>query len=138
VFDWNGQLVIRVRQEDYHGDRDEGFRPPGLRVRAPRQDIAGDLLPALAISKAAFAAHLGISRNTLYKLLNEEQPVTLELALRLDKALGNGADPSAIASAGATLARADATPLSRPHLSRRHRLSTHPAPHAPLTNTRAH
>jgi addiction module HigA family antidote len=43
------------------------------------------------MSKAAFAAHLGISRNTLYKLLNEEQPVTLDLALRLGKALGNGA-----------------------------------------------
>jgi addiction module HigA family antidote len=64
---------------------------PALRARAPGRDIAGDLLPALAISKAAFAAHLWISRNTLYKLLNEEQPVTLELALRLDKALGNGA-----------------------------------------------
>ena len=50
-----------------------------------------DVLPALGISKAGFAAHLGISRNTLYKLLNEEKPVTLELALRVGKALGNGA-----------------------------------------------
>jgi addiction module HigA family antidote len=50
-----------------------------------------DVLPELGIAKAAFARHLGISRNTLYKLLNEEQPVTLDIALRLGRALGNGA-----------------------------------------------
>ena len=57
----------------------------------PGEILREDVLPALGMSKAAFAAHIGISRNTLYKLLNEEQPVTLELALRLGTALGNGA-----------------------------------------------
>jgi addiction module HigA family antidote len=45
----------------------------------------------LGISKAAFAKHIGISRNTLYKLLNGQQPVTLDIALRLGRAIGNGA-----------------------------------------------
>jgi len=64
---------------------------PAFAPAHPGEVLREDVLPALGISKAAFAAHLGISRNTLYKLLNEEQPVTLDLALRLGKALGNGA-----------------------------------------------
>jgi len=64
---------------------------PAFAPAHPGEILREDVLPALGLSKAAFAAHLGISRNTLYKLLNEEQPVTLDLALRLGKALGNGA-----------------------------------------------
>jgi addiction module HigA family antidote len=63
---------------------------PALAPAHPGEVLREDVLPALGMSKAAFAAHLGISRNTLYKLLNEEQPVTLDLALRLGKALGDG------------------------------------------------
>jgi addiction module HigA family antidote len=48
------------------------------------------VLPALNISKTAAARHLGISRTTLYELLNEETPVTPQLALRLGKLCGNG------------------------------------------------
>lgn len=63
---------------------------PAFAPAHPGEVLREDVLPALGMSKAAFAAHLGISRNTLYKLLNEEQPVTLDLALRLGKALGDG------------------------------------------------
>ena len=40
----------------------------------------------------AFAKVLGVSRQTLHSILNESRSVTPELALRLGKALGNGAE----------------------------------------------
>ena len=65
-------------------------RYPARKPAHPGETLREDVLPALGMSRAAFARHLQISRNTLYKLLNEQQPVTLDLALRLGKALGNG------------------------------------------------
>jgi addiction module HigA family antidote len=64
---------------------------PAFKPAHPGEILREDVLPELGLSKVAFARHLGVSRNTLYKLLNEEQPVTLDFALRLGKALGNGA-----------------------------------------------
>ena len=43
------------------------------------------------MSKTAIAAALGISRQTLYDILNEKQPVTAEMAVRFGKLFGNGA-----------------------------------------------
>ena len=40
------------------------------------------------MSKTAVA--LGISRQTLYDILNEKQPVTAEMAVRFGKLFGNG------------------------------------------------
>lgn len=47
-------------------------------------------VPALKLSKTAIAEHLGISRQTLYDLLAEKQPVTPQMAVRIGKLLGNG------------------------------------------------
>jgi antitoxin HigA-1 len=47
-------------------------------------------VPALELSKTAIAQHLGISRQTLYDLLAEKQPVTPQMAVRIGKLLGNG------------------------------------------------
>lgn len=47
-------------------------------------------VPALELSKSAIAEHLGISRQTLYDLLAEKQPVTPQMAVRIGKLLGNG------------------------------------------------
>ena len=63
---------------------------PAFKPAHPGEILREEILPALGMPRAAFARHLKISRNTLYKLLNEQQPVTLDLALRLGKALGNG------------------------------------------------
>ena len=49
-----------------------------------------DVLPALGLSRQAFADALGTSRNTLQRLLREESSVTAEMALRLGKVCGNG------------------------------------------------
>ena len=43
------------------------------------------------MSKTAVAGALGISRQTLYDILNEKQPVTAEMAVRFGKLFGNGA-----------------------------------------------
>ena len=57
----------------------------------PGEILREDILPALSKSKTAVAESLGISRQTLYDILNEKQPVTAEMAVRLGKLLGNGA-----------------------------------------------
>ncbi len=49
------------------------------------------IVPALSISKTSLAKSLGISRQTLYDLLAERQPVTPAMALRLQAAFGRSA-----------------------------------------------
>ena len=57
----------------------------------PGELIREDLLPALGVSKTELARSLGISRQTLYDILNERQPVSAEMAIRFGKLFGNGA-----------------------------------------------
>lgn len=47
-------------------------------------------VPALGVSKTQIAGHLGISRQTLYDILAEKQPITPQMAVRIGKLLGNG------------------------------------------------
>jgi addiction module HigA family antidote len=47
-------------------------------------------LPALGIAKTKLADHLGVSRQTVYDLLGEKQPVTPQMAVRIGRLLGNG------------------------------------------------
>jgi antitoxin HigA-1 len=49
-------------------------------------------LPALGRPKTEIAKLLGVSRRTLCDLLEEKQPVTPVMALRLGKLCGNGPD----------------------------------------------
>jgi addiction module HigA family antidote len=44
------------------------------------------------LPKAEVARRLGISRQTLYDILSEKQPVTAAMALRLGKFFGNTPD----------------------------------------------
>ena len=57
----------------------------------PGELIREDLVPALGVSKTHLAKSLGISRQTLYDILKERQPVTAEMAVRFGKLFGNGA-----------------------------------------------
>jgi addiction module HigA family antidote len=66
-----------------HLDHDQAPPHPGEILRE-------DILPALAMSRAALARHLGISIGRLSSLLAEGRPVTLDLAVRLGAALGHG------------------------------------------------
>ncbi|HVU40541.1 MAG: HigA family addiction module antitoxin [Xanthobacteraceae bacterium] len=64
----------------------------GLKPMHPGEMLRQDVLPAIGKSKSEIARLLGISRQTLYDILDEKQPVTPAMALRLGKLLGNGPD----------------------------------------------
>src|SRR5258705_12714852 len=64
----------------------------GLRPMHPGEMLREDVLPALGKSKAEIARLLGISRQTLYDIIAEKQPVTPGIAQRLGKLCGNGAE----------------------------------------------
>ncbi|GAB6042783.1 hypothetical protein JCM17961_34600 [Endothiovibrio diazotrophicus] len=50
------------------------------------------MLPDLGISVSEFARKLGVSRQTLHRILAETHGVSPEMALRLGRFLGNGPD----------------------------------------------
>ena len=64
----------------------------GLRPMHPGEMLREDVLPALGRPKTEIARLLGISRQTLYDILNEKQPITAQMALRIGKLCGNGPD----------------------------------------------
>lgn len=59
---------------------------------SPGELLREEVLPALGKSKSELARLLGISRQTFYDILNEKQPITPRMAVRLGKLLGNGPD----------------------------------------------
>lgn len=62
----------------------------GLRPTHPGELLREDVLPAIGKPKTEIARMLGVSRQTLYDILGERQPVTVPMALRLARLLGNG------------------------------------------------
>ena len=64
----------------------------GLKPLHPGEMLREDVLPALGKTKTEIAALLGISRQTLFDILREKQPITPAMALRFGKLLGNGPD----------------------------------------------
>jgi len=61
----------------------------------PGQPVRQEILPARDRPKTEIAKLLGVSRQTLYDILEEKQPVTPMMALRLGKLCGNGSRPLA-------------------------------------------
>ena len=66
------------------------FPKRGLPPMHPGQLLREEILPALDRPKTEIAKLLGVSRQTLYDILEERQPVTPIMALRLGKLCGNG------------------------------------------------
>src|SRR5258708_21551734 len=64
----------------------------GLPPMHPGELLREEILPALDRPKTEIAKLLGVSRQTLYDILDERQPVTPMMALRLGKLCGNGPD----------------------------------------------
>ncbi|KIZ45870.1 MULTISPECIES: HigA family addiction module antitoxin [Rhodopseudomonas] len=62
----------------------------GLTPIHPGEMLREDVLPALGKTKAELASLLGISRQTLFDILGERQPISPAMALRFGKLLGNG------------------------------------------------
>jgi len=69
-------------------------KPPkrGLPPMHPGQLLREEILPALGRPKSEIARLLGVSRQTLYDILEERQPITPAMAVRLGKLCGNGPD----------------------------------------------
>lgn len=63
--------------------RDQNRKPthPGAIIRE-------DLLPALGITQAQLAHHLGVSRLSVSDILHEKRGVTAEMALRISETIG--------------------------------------------------
>lgn len=68
----------------------EAVRDPKRPAMHPGVILREDIIPAIGRPKAEIARLLGISRQTLYDILDEKQPVTAAMALRLGKLCGNG------------------------------------------------
>jgi antitoxin HigA-1 len=62
----------------------------GLQPMHPGEFLREEILPSLGKSKTEIAGLLGISRQTLFDILKERQPVTPAMALRTGKLRGNG------------------------------------------------
>lgn len=62
-----------------------------IRPTTPGEFLKEDVLPELGITQVAFAKRLGVSHRTISEVLNEKRPVSVDLAWRLGKVLGNGA-----------------------------------------------
>ena len=56
----------------------------------PGDVLREDVLPALGLSVSETARRLGVSRQQLHRILAGTHPVTVEMALRLGKLIGNG------------------------------------------------
>ena len=65
-------------------------RDPNRCPTHPGALLRDDVLPAIGKPKAEIARLLGISRQHLYEILNEERPVSAAVAVRLGKMFGNG------------------------------------------------
>jgi antitoxin HigA-1 len=57
----------------------------------PGEILREDVLPALRMTQTEFAQRLGVSRLTVSEILHEKRPVSVDMAIRLGKLLGNGA-----------------------------------------------
>ena len=64
----------------------------GLRPTHPGEVLREDVIPGLKKTKTEIADLLGVSRPTLYDVLNEKRPITPNLALRIGKLVGGGAE----------------------------------------------
>ena len=62
----------------------------GLPRMHPGEFLREEILPAANVSKSEIARMLGVSRQTLYDILEERQPVTAPMAVRFGKLFGNG------------------------------------------------
>lgn len=56
----------------------------------PGEILKEDVMPSLHITVSEAARQLGVSRQSLHRIMGGSQPVTVEMALRLGKFCGNG------------------------------------------------
>ena len=91
TFGWDANDAIDV---EFGGLSLMAKRPikRGLPPMHPGELLREDVMPALDRPLSDIARLLGVSRQTLHAILNERQPVTPLMALKLGKLCGNGPD----------------------------------------------
>jgi len=63
---------------------------PGMTPVHPGEMLREDVLPALGLSVSEAARQLGVTRQTLHRILAGTTAITPEMALRLGRFCGNG------------------------------------------------
>nr|WP_274382022.1 HigA family addiction module antitoxin [Myxacorys almedinensis] len=53
-------------------------------------EVISDILEDLEMTQTNFAEILGVSRRTVNEIIQGRRPVTVDMAIRIGKALGNG------------------------------------------------
>jgi len=53
-------------------------------------EVILDILEDIDMSQTQFAQNLGVSRRTINQIIQGHRPITVDMAIRLGKALGNG------------------------------------------------
>ena len=72
----------------------------------PGRIVRQECLQPLGLSVTDGAKALGVSRNALSELVNERRGISPEMAIRLDKAFGGGADSWHLMQANYDMAKA--------------------------------
>ena len=67
------------------------LRDPKRKPTHPGAILLEDFLSALRMTQTEFARRLGVSRVTVSDVVHEKRPVSVDMAIRLGKLLGNGA-----------------------------------------------
>ena len=57
----------------------------------PGAILREDVIPVLLMTQVEFGHRLGVSRQNVSDILHEKRPVSVDMAIRLGKLLGNGA-----------------------------------------------
>jgi addiction module HigA family antidote len=64
---------------------------PAFKPAHPGAILREDVLPGIEMPLSRLASHLGVSRQTLYDIINEKRGLTADIAARLGRAFGNSA-----------------------------------------------
>lgn len=66
----------------------KSLRNINRRPTHPGEILREDVLPALDITQAVFASHLGVSRLTVSEVLHEKRGISAEMAVRIARVIG--------------------------------------------------
>ena len=72
-------------------DENDVAKLPAFQPSHPGEILREDVLSAINMPLTRVASHLGVSRQTLYDIINEKRSVTADIAARLGRAFGNSA-----------------------------------------------
>ena len=79
--------IIEAKMTNEHPATGRPGRPP----THPGEILKEDVLPTLGLSVSEAARQFGVSRQLLNKIMAQTHPVTPEMAVRLGRFCGNGA-----------------------------------------------